>query len=152
MFGNSSTRTLSCAKCDKTYVYEVTIQRGFSDHCDVSCPNCKAHLGEVRCDMGSPTLMQTIAGQREAIAVIPMEGGVIQVVPGAPKAKAKATKAKPTKAKPKAKAKATKAKPTKAKPKATPTKAKATPTKAKATPTKAKARPNTTSRSSQPKR
>ena len=41
-----------CEKCDKTIVIKASRVEGFSDYENVSCPDCKADLGEIRADEG----------------------------------------------------------------------------------------------------
>ncbi len=41
-----------CTDCGLRIIISSKIQRGYSDHEDVYCPNCKRNLGEIRADMG----------------------------------------------------------------------------------------------------
>lgn len=42
---------LTC-RCGTKVIVETTIERGFSDHEMVVCPECKNNICEIRADMG----------------------------------------------------------------------------------------------------
>ena len=78
---SSAQRTVVCVACGKTYVFKVSIIRGDASHEEVKCPDCGGLIGEVRCDLGRPELIQRVDGVREVQPSIAASGR-IETVPG----------------------------------------------------------------------
>jgi Zn finger protein HypA/HybF involved in hydrogenase expression len=43
---------LNCPDCKIEITLAANIHRGFSDHEDIYCPQCKKYITEIRADMG----------------------------------------------------------------------------------------------------
>lgn len=60
---------LVCTDCKIKVKVRTNIQRGFSDHEEVSCPICNKSLGEIRADMGFDIIMTESVNDKSADSI-----------------------------------------------------------------------------------